>query len=73
MRATLTDLHSVSNGEPFNMLKGGKHAPSIHPPAHPCIHPSMYLYQNGALESMCPLNMGFGSATHLLSDVWQVS
>lgn len=72
MKASLTDLCSVSNEEPFNMLKGGKYAPSIHPLTHPCFHSATCLYQYGALERRCPLNECSGSAMHSLSDVWQV-
>ena len=77
LNAGLTDVCSVSNGNPFNMSKDGKsYGSSIHPFIHPLLHPSiiasMYLYEYGILESTHPLNLYSHSAVCSLSNVWQI-
>lgn len=77
LNASLTDICSVSNGNPFNMSKEGKsYGPSIYPFIHPLLHPSIiasvYLYEYGIWESAHPLNLYSHSATCSLSNVWQI-
>ena len=77
LNASLTDIYSVSNGNPFKMSKEGKSCgPSIYPFICPSLHPSiiasMYLYEYGIWESTHPLNLYSHSALCSLSDVWQI-
>ena len=77
LNASLTDIYSVSNGNPFKMSKEGKSCgPSIYPFICPLLHPSiiasMYLYEYGIWESTHPLNLYSHSAMCSLSDVWQI-